>query len=144
MTSNIAELPRTLVNRILTQAQQAPNNEVCGLIGKQDEQAATLYPVNNVASDTRSLFQMDPTQQIDAMRNMREKGEELFAIYHSHPHSPGLPSVTDLEQASYADALYLIISLNTIGVLEMRGFFLRNGQSQEVELHVADTEQAIA
>lgn len=143
MTSNIVELPRTLVNRILTHAQQAPNNEVCGLIGKQDKCSPTLYPVNNVASDTRRLFQLDPKQQIDAMRNMRDKGEELFAIYHSHPHSAGIPSVTDLEQASYADALYLIISLNTIGVLEMRGFFLRDGQSQEVELQVSDTEQAI-
>ena len=144
MTSNSAELPRTLVNRILTHAQQAADNEVCGLIAKANDASVRLYPIKNIASDTRSLFQLDPKQQISAMRNMREHNEELFAIYHSHPHSPGLPSVIDIEQASYTDALYLIISLNTIGVLELRGFYLRDGLSQEVELHVTDSEEAVA
>ncbi|MDH5182759.1 MAG: M67 family metallopeptidase [Gammaproteobacteria bacterium] len=138
MISNSVSLPRTLVNHILTHAQQAPNNEVCGLIGRQDEQSPTLYPINNIANDTHCLFRMDPAQQIEAMRNMREQGEELFAIYHSHPHAPGLPSSVDIEQASYPDTLYLIISLNTIGVLEMRGFYLRNSSSQEVSLQVYD------
>lgn len=144
MRSNIAVLPRTLVNRILTHAQQAPDNEVCGLIGTDGEQTPTLYPINNVASDTQTLFQMDPKEQIDAMRKMREQGERLFAIYHSHPHASGLPSSKDLAQASYPDALYLIISLNTIGVLEMRGFYIRNSDVQEVELEVHDLKQTSA
>ena len=138
MTANFLVLPRPLVNRILSLAQQAPNNEICGLIGKRGAQTPTLYPVANVASDTQHLFQMDPKQQIDALRQMREQDEELFAIYHSHPHSPGLPSATDLAQASYPEALYLIISLNTIGVLEMRGFYLRQGEAMEVPLEIAD------
>ena len=66
---------------------------------------------------------------------MREQQEELFAIYHSHPTAPAEPSATDLEMANYPDALYLIISLNTKGVLEMRGFRLnRHKVVSEVEL----------
>jgi len=83
------------------------------------------------------LFAMDPTQQITAMRTMRERGETLFAIYHSHPNSPPLPSATDLAQANYPDTLYLIISLQTRGVLEMRGFYLRNDAVNETALCIA-------
>ncbi|MBD3670922.1 MAG: M67 family metallopeptidase [Gammaproteobacteria bacterium] len=129
-------LSRTLVNKILSHAQHAPEDEVCGLIGARDGEARYFYPVKNVAGDPHHLFQMDPRQQIDAMRDMREKGEELFAIYHSHPNAPALPSSIDLEQASYPDALYLVISLNTTGVLEMRGFHIADGQANEVELEV--------
>jgi proteasome lid subunit RPN8/RPN11 len=133
-------LPRNLVNKILTHAQHSPEEEVCGLIGALDGQAVDIYPVKNVAEDTHALFQMDPRQQIDAMREMREQGHELFAIYHSHPHAPAAPSAADLEQAGYPDALYLIISLNTTGVLEMRGFHLKEGMASEVELDLFEAD----
>jgi proteasome lid subunit RPN8/RPN11 len=66
---------------------------------------------------------------------MRERGEELFAIFHSHPQAPAEPSATDLELAAYPDALYLIVSLNTKGVLELRGFRIDASRAvEEVEL----------
>ncbi len=131
-------LPRTLVNRLLTEAQRSPDTEVCGLIGAKDGEPRSVYPVTNVAGEPGRLFEMDPREQIDAMRRMREEGETLFAIYHSHPHAPAEPSRADLEQAAYPDVLYLIISLNTEGVLEMRGYRLADGQVHPVELEVVE------
>lgn len=131
-----AILPRPLVNQLLTHAQHSPDVEVCGLIGRAGDGGLNVYPVANVAGEADHLFAMDPKQQIDAMRRMRESGEELFAIYHSHPHAPAEPSVRDLSEAAYPEALYLIISLNTKGVLEMRGFRLQQGQVANVELHL--------
>ena len=131
-------LPRTLVNRLLTEAQHSPDTEVCGLIGAKDGEPRSVYPVTNVAKEPGRLFEMDPREQIDAMRRMREEGETLFAIYHSHPHAPAEPSRADLEQAAYPDALYLIISLNTEGVLEMRGYRLADGRVHPVELEVVE------
>jgi proteasome lid subunit RPN8/RPN11 len=81
---------------------------------------------------------MDPAQQIAALRTMRESGEQLFAIYHSHPNSPPLPSPTDLAQSNYPEALYLIISLQTRGVLEMRGFRLNDGAVTEAALEISE------
>jgi len=71
-------------------------------------------------------FQLDEKQQINAFATMRHKNEALFAIYHSHPNSPAVPSLTDIKLAAYPDAIYLIISLNTKGVLEIRGFSIIN------------------
>lgn len=129
-------LPRRLVNIMLHHAQLSPSNEVCGLIGARAGVASQCYPVANVAGEPGHLFQMDPRAQIDAMRVMRERGESLFAIYHSHPDSPPAPSETDLREAGYPDALYLIISLDTTGVLEMRGWRLAP-ELQEVALEIA-------
>ncbi|MFO7593376.1 MAG: M67 family metallopeptidase [Pseudomonadota bacterium] len=127
-------LPRELINRLLGHAQHSPEAEVCGLIAREANDSFKVYPVDNVAQERDHLFAMDPKGQIDAMRQMRENGEELFAIYHSHPHSPAEPSLRDLQEAAYPEALYLIISLNTKGVLEMRGFRLHHGEVDNVDL----------
>ncbi len=99
---------------------------------------ASCYPVANAAGDPATRFQLDPQGQIAAMRAMREKGEALFAIFHSHPTAPALPSAEDAAQAAYPEALYLIISLNTKGVLELRGFRLQGQGFGEVELLLAE------
>ena len=132
-----ATLPRPLVNRLLATAQADPEREVCGLVGAKDGVPATFYPVANVAENPGHLFRMDPKGQIDAMRAMREAGESLFAIFHSHPHGPARPSAIDLAEAAYPEALYLIASLGTTGVLELAGYRLLEGEAAPVELLVS-------
>jgi proteasome lid subunit RPN8/RPN11 len=135
MPANTIELPRALVNQILHHAQSSPEREVCGLIGAKDGSPTSWYPVKNAAANPQLRFQLDAAGQIDAMRNMREHGEELFAIFHSHPTTPAEPSSVDLDEAVYLDALYLVISLNTKGVLEMRGFWIGDDRSvKEIKL----------
>ncbi len=132
------QLPRGLVNQLLQHAQAHPQHEVCGLISAAHAAPARVYPIANTAGEPQHLFAMDPAQQIAAMRSMREYGEDLYAIYHSHPNSPPVPSATDLAEAAYPEALYLIVSLQTKGVLEMRGYRLRNGTVTEVALEIAE------
>ncbi|MCF6210512.1 MAG: M67 family metallopeptidase [Gammaproteobacteria bacterium] len=128
--------PRPLINQILQQAQQAEDSEVCGLVSARGGQPVHCYPVANAAEKPAHRFRMHPQQQIEAMRQIREQGEELFAIYHSHPHTPAQPSATDLREATYPDTLYIIISLATEGTLEMRGFRLKSGNIEDVDLVV--------
>lgn len=132
------QLPRSIVNQLLHHAQQSSDNEVCGLIAGKDGVPSRCYPIANIASAPQRLFAMDPAQQIAAMRSMREHGEELFAIYHSHPASPPFPSAADLAQANYPETLYLIISLHTRGVLEMQGFLLRGNAVTQVPLEIIE------
>ncbi len=128
--------PRPLINQILQQAQSAEDREICGLISARAGQPVRSYPVENIASEPTQHFQMAPQQQIEAMRNMRESGEELFAIYHSHPDAPAHPSATDLREAAYPDTLYIIISLAVEGTLEMRGFRLHEKDIEAVNIVV--------
>ncbi|ORU91254.1 MAG: hypothetical protein A6F71_08405 [Cycloclasticus sp. symbiont of Poecilosclerida sp. M] len=122
-------LPRKLINEILHLAQISADNEVCGFIGKQDTNNFTCYPVKNIADEPKTRFLMAPEQQLSAIKAMRDSKEGLFAIYHSHPTAPAVPSPADIEQSTYPDAYYLIISLNTKGVLEMRCFKLLHDEN---------------
>ena len=128
------QIPRKLTNQLLHLAQLSPDYEICGLVGGKNGIPSTCYPIANTAEQPQQRFLLDAKQQIAAMSDMRNQGEVLFAIYHSHPKAPAQPSIHDLEAAAYPDALYLIISLNIKGVLEMRGFKISQQKAQEVVL----------
>lgn len=130
-------LPRKIVQELLHQAQQTPDQEICGLISSLNGQPYRCYPITNSSNQPENLFNLDAHQQIQAMVTMRNNHEHLFAIYHSHPNAPAIPSHTDIQQASYPEALYLIISLNTKGVLELRAYQIHNTQFTEVPLCLA-------
>jgi proteasome lid subunit RPN8/RPN11 len=138
VNSPAIQIPRKITNQLLHLAQISPQSEVCGLIGSKNGLPTHCYPIKNSAEQPQQRFLLDAGQQISAMAKMRELGEDLFAIYHSHPTSPAQPSTHDLEQAAYPDALYLIISLNTKGILEMRGFKIQKKTALEIPLIMND------
>jgi proteasome lid subunit RPN8/RPN11 len=131
-------IPRKLAQQLLHLAQISPDAEICGLVGGKNGVPQTCYPVVNIAESPQQRFLLDPKQQIAAMAAMRDQGEQLFAIYHSHPTAPAFPSWLDLEQAAYPEAMYLIISLNTKGILEMRGFKIAAQNATEVNLVLSE------
>ncbi len=139
MTPKDIQIPRKITNQLLHLAQISPDTEVCGLIGSKNGIPSHCYPVTNTAEQPQQRFLLDASEQIAALTHMRGQGEELFAIYHSHPNAPAQPSALDLDMAGgYENALYLIISLNTKGILEMRGFSIRDKTAQEVGLSLSD------
>jgi proteasome lid subunit RPN8/RPN11 len=127
-------LPRPMVNKILAHAQHNPDIEVCGLIGNSPSNEKDYYPIDNVAKNPSSRFLMDAPQQIKAMKEMRDRQQQLFAIVHSHPTSKAIPSALDIEENSYQEVYYIIISLNTKGVLEMRAYRQKEKSMQEIDL----------
>ncbi len=132
-------LPRRIATRILAEAQRGGGREVCGLIGARDGAPVSLYPVPNAAPDPARRFRMDPRGQIEAMRRMREAGEALWAIYHSHPQGPARPSLRDLAEAAYPEAVHLIVSLGTAGVLELAAWRIAGGEAREVPVEIVET-----
>lgn len=128
------QLPRKLASELLHFAQQSPTQEICGLISANHGVPQTCYPIKNTANQPQYRFLLDEQEQIHALKTMREKGEELFAIYHSHPTAAAYPSALDLEMANYKNTLYFIISLNVKGILELRAFHIENKQATEIKI----------
>ena len=110
MTSEPA-LVAGLRQRLIDLALLHPKTEVCALLGGREHRLASIYPVANIADEPATEFLMDPREQVEAMRQMREHGETLRGIFHSHPDAPARPSQRDNEQAAYPDVYYLIASL---------------------------------
>jgi len=138
-TKQTLELPRPLVNKILAHAQSNANMEVCGLIGSNTAGEKNYYAIDNISKNPSCRFLMDAPQQINAMKKMRNKQQQLFAIVHSHPTTSAEPSQLDIEENGYKNVFYIIISLNTTGVLEMRAYTQMGDSMQEVELILEDT-----
>ena len=133
------QLPRKLTLQLLHLAQSEPAQEICGLIGADAHGLArSCYPIRNQANQPESRFHLDEQQQIAAFKQMRERQENLFAIYHSHPSAPAIPSATDIAEASYPETVHLIISLNTKGVLEIRGFLIVASTIKELGLSLIE------
>ncbi len=136
MHAEIIQIPLKIMQAIFAHAQTTPDVEVCGLIGATKQVPICCYPIKNSHHEPQKYFNLDASEHINAIKLMRTQQQELFAIYHSHPHAAALPSITDLALAPKMEILYLIISLNTKGVLELRGFKLQHQQAQECQLNV--------
>lgn len=98
---------------LVAHAQESVPSECCGLVGGNlDDQSETIYRLRNVAASPELAYEAAPEELFAAQRQMRERGERLLAIYHSHPRAiTPAPSETDVRLAYYPGATYLIIGL---------------------------------
>src|SRR5438270_7221589 len=99
------------VSEIIAHAREAAPHECCGLIGgTTDGVARSIYRARNIAANPLVTYEAAPEDLFSAQRKMREREEELIAIYHSHPRSSDpQPSATDVRLAYYPAAVYLIV-----------------------------------
>ncbi|MEO5340607.1 MAG: M67 family metallopeptidase [Magnetococcus sp. MYC-9] len=130
-------IPRPILNRMLDHAQRSLPAECVGILSGQERTILGWHPLTNQWQDGRR-FLADSSELIALLRRLRQEDRHLVAIYHSHPQAAALPSPDDLQQALYPDALYLIISLQTNGRLEMNGYLIREGQAEEQALSIAE------
>ena len=126
--------------QILAHAKQVAPEECCGLIGGTGDGAAkNIYSLRNVSADKIVSYEAAPEDLFAAQRQMRERGEELLAIYHSHPRSAQpAPSETDVRLAYYPRAVYFIVGLAGPQPI-IRAFRIseREGHWEQVEYVIA-------
>ena len=133
MESMELRLAPGLLEQIIQEASAAAPRESCGLLAGRGV-AERFIPMKNVA-ESSSEYEMDPAELIAAFRGLRDSGEELLAIYHSHPHGPAELSRNDIDDLSYPDAAQLIVSLANPGRPKCAAFRVIDGQALEIEVH---------
>ena len=134
-------LRRAQVEELSAHALEASPAECCGLIGgTNDGQARTIYRLRNIAFDPLVAYEAAAEDLFAAQRSMRERGEQLLAIYHSHPRaSEPEPSASDVRLAYYPSAIYFIIGLSGM-TAQLRAFRINEseGRWEPVDFHIAD------
>jgi len=130
-------IPRIIVNKILGHAQRTAPQECVGILSGKGQEIQGWHALNNQLQENQR-FLADPSEQIQLFTKLRDQGLDLVAIYHSHPTGPAVPSKEDLAQSHYPEALYLIVSLDIDGCLEMNGFLINDGQIIPQEVTIRD------
>jgi proteasome lid subunit RPN8/RPN11 len=128
-------IARDLLDEIVTHARSEAPNECCGLIAGADGRAIRVHRARNeFASPMR--FNVHPQDLIRITTEIDDRGEELAAIYHSHPRSEAYPSQTDVNlAANWPDPVWMICSLAGEEPI-VRAFRIRDGSVEEVEIDV--------
>jgi proteasome lid subunit RPN8/RPN11 len=118
------KLSRATVAAMVAHARDAAPSECCGVLVGVAGQVIEAVPAKNLSQDP-NRFLLDPKTHIAAERDARRRGLAVVGFYHSHPHSNPQPSPTDIAEASYADAVHVIVSLAgaepSVGVFRIGG-----------------------
>ncbi len=122
-----------LLDKMIQHATASLPNEACGLLVGHGMNATRFLRANNILGSPNS-YEMDPSFLASTMRSLRESGESLVAIFHSHPAGPAEPSALDLNLAAYPRAAHVIVSLADQSHPKPRAFRIVDGQSFEIEI----------
>ena len=123
--SETFKISRGAFEEVCAHARAARPAECCGLLGGVAPRARTIYRLTNVAADPLVAYEAAPRELFEAQRRMRGRGEELLAIYHSHPRSSDpSPSERDVRLAYYPQAVHLIVGFAAGGGPVVRAFRL--------------------
>ncbi|HLZ32497.1 MAG TPA: Mov34/MPN/PAD-1 family protein, partial [Nitrospira sp.] len=92
-------------------------------------------------------FVMDMQDFSAAKKDIRNKGLELQVVYHSHPHDPARPSVTDIKIANDWEEnwarlnltlpIYMLISLIDKSHPDLRAYWIRSGTVTAAQITTA-------
>ncbi len=122
-----------ILEQVIEHAKSTHPLEACGLlVGRQH--ADRFIPIKNILASA-SEFEMDPAELIAVFRDLRQTGERLIAICHSHPQGPAELSRRDIERAYYPDAAQLIVSLAELERPRAAAFRIVDGEAIPVEVH---------
>ncbi len=118
--------------RMLEHAGRTLPEECCGLLAGPSDVCTVLYELEN-EDHSPVRYSAEPRSLIAAFRDMRQRGLELKAIYHSHPTSPAVPSRTDLAENYYGTVPRIIISLASAEP-DVRAYVLFPDSWRQIEL----------
>ena len=140
MVSSGLRIPRSLAQELIAHARAEVPNEACGLLAGSlaDGVASAYHPARN-ADASPYVYTVHPEDLVRIVFGIEDAGQDLVAIFHSHTHTPAVPSPTDRRQAQYPDAFYLLASLaipDADAADALRAWRIRDGESAEVSLTI--------
>lgn len=124
-------LPHEVYLDIIGLAFDELPNEACGLLGGDPRtgRVERFYRCRNVAESSK-LYEVDPKDHLRADRDAEDRGLEIIGVMHSHTHTEGYPSPTDVAQAVDPNWHYVIVSLRDEAPM-LRSYRISDGQIEE-------------
>ena len=161
-SANVSSLkiPQHILDELVTHARELDPYECCGLLAGKNGTVTHHYRIKNIVAQEGAeelssfdeakashLKRLSPQERAEiafimdmhdfslAKKDIRSQGTELQVVYHSHPHSPARPSVTDVKIATeyediwgkinLAEPLYIILSLQDKSKPDIRAYSIK-------------------
>jgi proteasome lid subunit RPN8/RPN11 len=120
--------------------RQALPKEACGLISGPigTKTGLTLWKLPNEAKKP-NRFLLSERTIMEALEKMKQQGEQVTGIFHSHPTTDAYPSAIDVAYNPYPEIPYMIVSF--VGPSPVvRCFNIKNNEVQSLELTLLRNE----
>lgn len=130
-------ISRQLLEEIVAHARADVPNECCGMVAARDGRAVAVHRAHNVAAHPKLAYSVDSKDQLRIEIGIDDAGLEVGAIYHSHPRTDPVPSLTDINLANRPETLYVIVGLAGPAP-DVRAYRIVDGAVTEAALEVED------
>ncbi len=162
-------IPQQILDELVTHARELDPHECCGFLAGTNRTVSRIYRIKNIVSlegaaqaasfddakvqhlsrlspEERAeiAFIMDAQEMFQAVKDMRNNGLTLQVVYHSHPHDPARPSVTDIKIANEWEEnwsrlnltlpIYLLISLMDKPRPDLKGYWIKQGAVSQAKI----------
>ena len=131
-------IPPKIYQGIVDHCQSLYPKEACGILaGPNDPTAGQRRAVVHVyrmtnTEDSPIGYAMDPKEQLKVEKEMRQRGQRMIGIYHSHTASAAYPSSVDVSLAISPDLSYVLVSFKDRARPELKSYAI-DGQRVVVE-----------
>lgn len=120
------KIKKEIINSIVSHAKSGAPIEMCGYLAGRDGVVTRHYELTNI-DNSEDHFSFDPKEQFATVKDARNNGLEVCAVYHSHPVTPARPSQEDIRLAYDPAISYVIISLADGGE-DVKSFKIRDSE----------------
>lgn len=155
-------IPQQIFDDVVAHARELDPHECCGFLAGTNNTVTRVYRIKNIVSldgaaqaasfddakvehlsrlspEERAeiAFIMDAQEMFQAVKDMRTQGLTLQVVYHSHPHDPARPSITDIKIANEWEEnwsrlnltlpIYMLVSLMNKSRPDVRAYWIKNG-----------------
>jgi len=130
----VLRITSEIIAAMVAHARQDAPIEACGYLASRDGLVCKHFSMTNTDQEAEH-FAMDPKEQFAVVREARELGMRVCAIYHSHPVTPARPSEEDIRLAFDPTISYVIVSLAG-DETTVKSFLIRKGEVQPEPIEI--------
>jgi len=115
------KISQSLLDEVIAHCLGHYPKEACGILAGQAETVSQVYPMTNV-EDSPIGYAMDPKEQLQTEKQMRQRHQQMLGIYHSHTATDAYPSSVDVGLAVSPDVSYVVVSLKDRGHPDFKSY----------------------
>jgi len=131
------KIPAEIHEAVIAHAREGFPLEVCGILSGVDGVVLGHHRMTNMDASNEH-FTMDPKEQFAVVKELRRKGWDMVAIYHSHPESPARPSQEDIRLALTPHVSHLIVSLQDRETPVAKSYKITGGVVEPEEMVIGE------